>query len=301
MVRRPCAEFRAGCINRADIYYPSNPGPWPVIVTVHGRPRTQRDMVEVARALAAKGAVVFNVDYRGVRPVSKGFPESVADVSCAVRFARQNAKAYGGDRHHVVLVGHSQGGYVSTMVALSGDTFSGARGSCKSTLAMKTSRPEGLVLVAAATAIHRTYRIDQTFLGGTYEQIPEVWERASLYTHIGRNKKLKVGIIFERHDPYLGIGHAVNPYRALRTAGYKVELVLLDHGTTHFDLLDTDPGHRSQDGRHGVARGREIRARLTWFARFSRGVGTDDGSVTARSARPNLHSGAMPRAVPWWW
>ena len=33
MERQACAEFRAGCVNRADIYYPANPGPWPVIVT----------------------------------------------------------------------------------------------------------------------------------------------------------------------------------------------------------------------------------------------------------------------------
>src|SRR5690606_35900896 len=74
MSRLPCGESKAGCINRADIYYPANDGPWPVIVTIHGRPRTQRDMAEIARALAAKGAVVYNVDYRGVRPAyTKGF------------------------------------------------------------------------------------------------------------------------------------------------------------------------------------------------------------------------------------
>ena len=122
MKRQACAEFRSGCINRADIYYPTNAGPWPVIVTIHGRPRTPRDMAELAD-LAARGAVVFNVDYRGVRPVSKGFPESISDVACAIRYARQNATRYGGDRDHLVLVGHSMGGYVGAMVALAGDTF----------------------------------------------------------------------------------------------------------------------------------------------------------------------------------
>ena len=244
MTRRPCAEFRVGCINRADIYYPSNPGPWPVIVAIHGRPRTQRDMRELSRTLAAKGAVVFNVDYRGVRPVSKGFPEAISDVACAVRYARQYGPRYGGDRHHLVLVGHSMGGYVGAMVSLAGDTFKGSDGSCKSTLGMRASLPNGFVSVAGVSAIHHSYRIDQTFLGGTYEQIPRVWKRATLYTHIGRhvgnNHRLKVGIIFERRDPFMGIGHATSLHTALRAAGYASTLILLDRGTTHFDILDMD-------------------------------------------------------------
>lgn len=215
-----------------------------MIVTIHGRPRTQRDMRELAQTLAAKGAVVFNVDYRGVRPVSKGFPEAISDVACAVRYARQHASRYGGNGDHLVLVGHSMGGYVGTLVSLVGDTFPGAPGSCKSTLGMRASLPNGFVSVAGVSAIHRSYPIDQTFLGGTYEQIPQVWKRATVYTHIGRtlrnNRKLQVGIIFERHDPFMGIGHATNLHAALRNAGYDSRLVLLDEGTTHFDILDMD-------------------------------------------------------------
>ncbi len=203
-------------------------------------------MEELAEALAAKGAVVFNVDYRGVRPVSKGFPQSISDVACAIRWARQNASRYGGDRDHVVLVGHSMGGYVGAMVSLAGDTFPGARGAtgaCKSTLRMAASLPNGFVSVAGVSAVHHDYRIDQVFFGGTYQQIPKVWKRGTLYTHIGRNigrnHRLKVGIIFERHDPFMGIGHATNLHWALVKAGYDSDLVLLDKGTTHFDILDT--------------------------------------------------------------
>jgi hypothetical protein len=238
MRRMPCGEFVQGCVNRADVYYPSNHGPWPVIVTIHGRPRTQRDMAEIARALAAKGAVVYNVDYRGVRPAfTKGFPESITDVACAIRFARSTAHRYGGDGDDVVLVGHSQGGYVGTMVALAGDTFRSGRAACRSRRPLKDSLPEGFVSVAGVSGIHTGYRIDQAFLGGTRARIPAVWRRATVYTHIGRNRKLKVGIIFERHDPYLG---TTRLHAALRRARYDVRLVLLDQGTTHFDILDTD-------------------------------------------------------------
>jgi pimeloyl-ACP methyl ester carboxylesterase len=250
MDRLPCGESRAGCVNRADVYYPSNHGPWPVIVTIHGRPRTQQDLVELAWALASKGAVVYNVDYRGVRPgYTKGFPESITDVACAIRYSRSTARRYGGDPGDVVLVGHSMGGYVGAMVALAGDTFRSDRSACHSRRPMSDSLPQGFVSIAGVSTIHPGYRIDQVFLGGSQAAIPGIWRRASIYSHIGRNRALKVGIIFERHDPYLGVGHATRLSTALRRARYDVRLVLLDQGDTHFDILDADEGI----GRQAVA------------------------------------------------
>jgi pimeloyl-ACP methyl ester carboxylesterase len=198
-------------------------------------------MAEIARALAAKGAVVYNVDYRGVRPAyGKGFPESITDVACAIRYARSTARKYGGDPADVILVGHSQGGYVGAMVALAGDTFRSDRAACKARRPLRDSLPQGFVSVAGVSGIHAGYRIDQAFLGGTRSAIPAVWRRATVYTHLGRNRRLKVGIIFERRDPYLGIGHATRLFGALKRTRYDVRMLLLDQGTTHFDILDTD-------------------------------------------------------------
>ena len=78
-----------------------------------------------------------------------------------------------------MLVGHSMGGYVGAMVSLAGDAFR-VRGSCRSTLPMRASLPEGFVSVAGVSLIHHDYRIDQEFFGGTYAQIPGVWKRGSI-------------------------------------------------------------------------------------------------------------------------
>ena len=108
---------------------------------------------------------------------------------------------------------------------------------------MRASLPNGFVSVAGVSSIHHEYAIDQLFLGGTYQQIPSVWRRATLYTHIGRhighNHRLKVGIIFERHDPFMTIVHATHLHHALTAAGYDSRLILLNKGHTHFDILDT--------------------------------------------------------------
>ena len=49
-----------------------------------------------------------------------------------------------------------------------------------------------------------------------------------------------MGIIFERHDPFMSTVHPLHLHRALTQAGYDSDLVLLHEGTTHFDILDTD-------------------------------------------------------------
>ncbi len=191
MTRRPCAEFRDGLHQPGRHLLPVERRP---VARDRDHPRPAADPEGHARSCPSrsprKGAVVFNVDYRGVRPVSKGFPEAISDVACAVRYARQFGPRYGGDRDHLVLVGHSMGGYVGAMVSLAGDTFPGGGGSCKSTLGMRASLPNGFVSVAGVSAIHRDYRIDQTFLGGTYAADPEGLEaRDAVHPHRSQGRQ----------------------------------------------------------------------------------------------------------------
>lgn len=242
MTRRlRCYEFpRSGCINRVDVYHPRNKGGWPTVVTIHGRPRTPADMRELARALARRGAVVFNADYRGVRPVSKGFPESVEDVACAIRFARANTARYGGDPDHIVLVGHSMGGYVGMMVSVAGNRIAGKGEGCL--VDTGSSVPDGFVHVAGVSITKASEPLDAIFFGGSQAAIPEVWRRGNVFNQIARggNDDLRVGIIFELNDPFLGYAHATWLQDSLKRAGYRSRMVLLEEGRTHFDVLDMD-------------------------------------------------------------
>ncbi|MFN8624153.1 MAG: alpha/beta hydrolase [Chloroflexota bacterium] len=241
MTRRlPCYEYSTGCINRADIYYPQHAARWPTIVTIHGRPRLPSDMRELAYALAARGAVVFNADYRGVRPVSKGFPESISDVACAIRYARAHTAQYGGDPDHIVLVGHSYGGYVGMMVSVAGNRFLGRKGDCL--VEKGSSLPNGFVHVAGVSITKASEPLDVIYFGGPQWAIPDVWRRGNVFHQIdvGGNRKLRVGIFFELHDPFLGVAHALWLRDALRRNGYHVRMELREDGWTHFDVLDMD-------------------------------------------------------------
>ena len=69
-----------------------------------------------ARALAARGFVVIVPDYRLVPEAV--YPDFLRDGAAAMRWARRNAGAHGGDGERIVLVGHSAGAYNAAMLAL---------------------------------------------------------------------------------------------------------------------------------------------------------------------------------------
>jgi acetyl esterase/lipase len=70
----------------------------------------------VGRALAAKGFLVAIPDYRLVPDVH--FPAFVEDGAAAVKWLVEHGAAHGGDPASVVLMGHSAGAYIASMLAL---------------------------------------------------------------------------------------------------------------------------------------------------------------------------------------
>jgi acetyl esterase/lipase len=238
-----CGERARVCQQFVDIYAPApgtaeDRGSWPVAVMIHGRPRYARDMAPLAEVVARAGAVVFNVDYRGVRPVGPGWPEAPEDIACAMRYARAHAADYGGDPDTLVLVGHSYGGYLGPLVALAGDEFDG---DCLYSVDDFSALPTGFVGIAGNYVVEvdtvSDRRLWTRWYRGSRGQRPEAWEMGEYRTHIGNNPDLAVRIIHERGDPIIPPRQPRRFHRDLQGAGYDVELQIID-GNDHFALLD---------------------------------------------------------------
>lgn len=106
---------------KLDVYAPraASAGPRPVIVFFYGgswNSGRRRGYGFAARALAAQGFVVVVPDYRLVPEAA--YPDFLEDCAAAVRWARRNSGAHGGDGERIVLVGHSAGAYNAAMLAL---------------------------------------------------------------------------------------------------------------------------------------------------------------------------------------
>lgn len=98
------------------VYRPPVAGVYPTIVQIYGG-AWQRGEPEsfayFARFFAARGYVVFAIDYRHAPQFH--FTEQMADVKTALAWVRRNAAKYGADTSRTALLGRSAGAHLAMM------------------------------------------------------------------------------------------------------------------------------------------------------------------------------------------
>lgn len=118
-----------------DVFHPVDPGPWPVVVLMHGAASQDRDVdtfeTHVSEAcppdcvgfydahasyLAQQGTVVF---FPAVTTDSR-LRQVVDDIGCVGAFVAAKASEFGGDPDRTVVVGHSRGATTGAAMAFSG-------------------------------------------------------------------------------------------------------------------------------------------------------------------------------------
>jgi acetyl esterase/lipase len=101
----------------AEVFRPTGPGPFPVVVLVHGGCYLKefagiQQFRNIAGALATQGIAVWNVEYRRVDEPGGGYPGTYEDMIAALHALGANAAGYNIDVSRVVAVGHSAGGHL---------------------------------------------------------------------------------------------------------------------------------------------------------------------------------------------
>lgn len=205
-----------------DVYAPTEPEPWPVVVIVHGLGETKAGVAFYSKDIANQGAVVFAANWYATMPSlaaqqgGKGFRQGFEDIACAVRFARTRASDYGGDPKRVTLVGWSAGAAAGAWLALSGNHHPWLR---------ETDCFVGVsALPDAFVGIGGCYN----FADFLKEKDPELWELVSPYAYIGNNPNLQVRLIHGEVDSTCPVEDAAQFHEALEAAGYDVTLTVLE-------------------------------------------------------------------------
>jgi acetyl esterase/lipase len=106
-------------MNVLDIYSPAHASGTPVLIFVHGGEWTKGDKQEISckpKFLNEHGIVFVSMNYR-LSPKYK-HPAQVDDVATAIAWVHKHIAKYGGDGNKIVIMGHSAGCHLVTLVGL---------------------------------------------------------------------------------------------------------------------------------------------------------------------------------------
>lgn len=214
-----------------SIYAPETMGSYPVVVLFHGGGwfgGAPISTAPLADYLASQGIVVFNATYR---TSGGGYPESFDDVACAVRFARASAPTYSDASVPLVVVGHSAGAHLASVVALAGDEF-GEECSVEG-----SAVPDRFVGLAGPYDPTLYRQVLPAFFGTRFENDPTPWEGGSPYSYFGNNSELAILLMHGATDELVPISSSELFAEALAEAGYEVKFIEVA-GAPHQALRD---------------------------------------------------------------
>jgi acetyl esterase/lipase len=214
---------------RLDVYGPRGGKGMPVVVYVHGGEWTKGDKAEVSfkpKWLTESGVVFVSANYR-LYPAAR-FPAHAEDVAAAVRWAVDHAAEYGGDPKKVVLMGHSAGCHLVTLVALDPKYLAGVK-LTPADLRGVVAWSGGAYDLVAKVAEGGSYK---EHIGNAFGPDEAAWKDASPVTH-ARNGGAAPPFLFASYEKGNPANKAAERLAGLiRDAKGRAEVVVLE-GRTH--------------------------------------------------------------------
>jgi pectinesterase len=216
---------------KLDLYRPSSgKGPFPGVVFIFGGgwARGNRSSFQRQAAyLATKGFVSATIDYRlsGEAP----YPAAVYDCKAAVRWMRANAGKYKIDPQKIAASGGSAGGQLAALLGTTGDvrTLEGDGGNSNF-----SSRVQAVVAFNGVydfvshmvrTKTQLSIQNMTEFLGGTLNQVPELYVEASPVAHVSATSAPFL-ILHGTGDTTVPYTQALEMQKALQSVGVTAEL-----------------------------------------------------------------------------
>jgi acetyl esterase/lipase len=221
-----------------DVHAPVAPGSYPAIVQIYGG-SWQRgepgDNATFSRYFAARGFVVFAIDYR--HAPRWRWPAQIEDVRTALAWIRSHGPEYGADVSRVALVGRSAGAHLALLAAyMPGNPH-----------------VSGVVSYYGPTDLAAGYRspprpdpIDvrtliATLLGGTPDTVPDLYRDASPITYAPHPQPPTL-LLYGGRDHIVSPQFGASLHDRLRATGTPVALLALPWAEHAFDAVAFGPG-----------------------------------------------------------
>ncbi|WP_068816193.1 alpha/beta hydrolase [Phormidesmis priestleyi] len=166
-----------------NLYQPLQPGKYPTIVMIYGgawQRGTPDSNESFSRYMAAHGYVVVAIDYRHA-PQFK-FPAQLEDINTAFAFVLDHVDDYNIDRDRIAVMGRSSGAHLAMLAAFQSDAppikaVVDYYGPVELTLGYRNP-PNPDPIDSRATL--------KAFLGGTPDELPDLYRQASPYQYVTR-------------------------------------------------------------------------------------------------------------------
>lgn len=217
----------------ADLHLPAGPGPFPVVVLLHGgywKTRYGKLIVRpLARELAGLGWAVWNLEYRRVGPGSGprrrggggGWPMTFDDVAGGIdALATVDAPL---DLTRVDVVGHSAGGQLALWASARATLPEGAVG------AAPVVPVRRVVALAPVTDMARASGPAELLLGGTADSVGVRWAQAD---PLRRGAPPVPALVVH------GVDDATIPVARSRTYAARTGVELIEVPGSHSDPID---------------------------------------------------------------
>lgn len=239
----------------ADVHEPqltstSAPGSVPVVLLVPGGGWETADrtgLTPLAEDLADAGMLVVNTTYRASRDGAT-FPEPVQDVICAAGFAVAQAEQRGLAGGPLVVVGHSAGGHLAALTALSSKSLA-ERSDAGEPVDCPYDPPEvdGLVGLAGVYDASAAVPVINQLFGASAAAEPDMWRAGDPIRVAGDEgvpDDLQVLLLHGDADEVVPLAQSQAFDRALTEAGIPVELQVVpgaDHNTLYDVRVAAEP------------------------------------------------------------
>jgi acetyl esterase/lipase len=220
----------------ADLRVPSGNGPATLVVLVPGGGWQSADpagLVPLAELLTDEGNVTATITYSTIGQGAT-FPRPADDVACAVRWAAEEASAAGRSPTEIVVLGHSAGGHLASLVALSGSEF-GA--DCPA----PPVGIEGLIGLAGVYDVRPLGSSLDSLFGASIRESPALWSLGNPIEWAGHPSPapddLRVLLLHGDADTSVPLEQTESFADALMSSGIDVTVVVLP-GQTHGTIYD---------------------------------------------------------------
>jgi acetyl esterase/lipase len=217
-----------------DLYLPNTiEGPFPVLIMIHGGNSDKSDLIIWGQTFARKGYAAISINHR--QWPDHSYPAHVEDAFCALAWIVNSAADYSLDPEQIVVMGHSAGGTLAAMLGVI-DEPEDFLVNCPHPLPDNHSI-KGVIAftvifdyltAAAESPTLEEYTID--LLGGSHQEIPEIWQKASPANWVDGNDPPFL-LIHGGNDQSISPDQSIQAVGILREAGVAADLLLIPNAS----------------------------------------------------------------------